>query len=143
VSKDERLPLADQLQAAIATSGESLYAIAKRSGVSYAVLHRFTAGKRGISLETADQLARALGLTFGGDGKPAPVKRANQPPQSGRDLVAKLLQRVYDGALDQMVASVFSLREPTAEEIERLEALLAEAKPNKPSESSKRRGRKS
>jgi hypothetical protein len=35
---------------------------------------------------------------------------------------------VFDGALDQLVHSALSLRQPTADELARLETLLSEAK---------------
>lgn len=45
-----------------------------------------------------------------------------------RRLVSRLLERVFDGAIDQLVDSALSLRRPTADELARLGALLAEAK---------------
>jgi BlaI family penicillinase repressor len=43
-------------------------------------------------------------------------------------LVSRVLQRVFDGAIDQLVQSALSLRQPTADELERLEKLIEEAK---------------
>lgn len=43
-------------------------------------------------------------------------------------LASQLLQRVFDGAVDQLVQSVFDVRRPSPQEIARLEALLSEAK---------------
>ena len=57
-------PLASQLQAAIAATGQSLYAIAQASGVAAPVLQRFINGERGITLETAGKLAAYLGLSL-------------------------------------------------------------------------------
>ena len=54
--------LAAALVAAIRDSGHSAYAVAKESGVAYPVLHRFLAGERGLTLDTADKLCRFLGL---------------------------------------------------------------------------------
>ena len=54
--------MTDQLRKAITASGESLYMIAKNSGVDYSVLLRFTARERGITLDTAAKLAHYLGL---------------------------------------------------------------------------------
>ena len=51
-----------------------------------------------------------------------------QQRQTNRRLVAGLLQRAFDGAVDQLVQSALSLRQPSPEELERLEAMLAEAK---------------
>jgi transcriptional regulator with XRE-family HTH domain len=58
------VPLARQLQAAIAATGQSLYAIAQASGVAAPVLQRFVNGERGITLETAGKLAAYLGLAL-------------------------------------------------------------------------------
>jgi len=54
----------------------------------------------------------------------AAIERA---PTQGR-LVSGFLERVFDGALDQLVHSALSLRQPTSDELARLEALLAEVK---------------
>ena len=48
--------------------------------------------------------------------------------QTAQGVVSRLLQRVFDGAVDQLVKSALALRQPTAEEIARLEALIAEAR---------------
>lgn len=57
-------PLARQLQAAIAATDESLYAIAQASGIAAPVLQRFVNGERGITLDTAGKLAAYLGLSL-------------------------------------------------------------------------------
>jgi hypothetical protein len=57
-------PLTRQLQAAIAATGQSLYAIAHASGVAPPVLQRFVNGERGITLDTAAKLADYLGLAL-------------------------------------------------------------------------------
>src|SRR2546430_1741164 len=43
-------------------------------------------------------------------------------------MVSRVLQRVFDGALDQLVQSAFSLRSPTPGELERLEKLIEQAR---------------
>jgi len=58
------VPLTQQLQAALAATGQSLYAIAQASGVAAPVLQRFVNGERGITLETAGKLAAYLGLAL-------------------------------------------------------------------------------
>src|SRR5687768_4147823 len=57
-------PLTKQLQAAIAATGQSLYAIAQASGVAAPVLQRFVNGERGITLETASKVATYLGMSL-------------------------------------------------------------------------------
>ena len=54
-----------------------------------------------------------------------PIFRRRQTTQH---LAGQLLQRAFDGAMDQLVQSVLSLRKPTADELTRLEELIAEAK---------------
>lgn len=51
-----------QLRSAIKDSGATLYRIAKDSGVSYAVVHRFASGERQIKLDAADKLAEYFGM---------------------------------------------------------------------------------
>ena len=48
--------------------------------------------------------------------------------ETARGLVSRLLQRVFDGAVDQLVQSALSLKQASPEELARLEALVAEAK---------------
>jgi predicted transcriptional regulator len=44
-----------------------------------------------------------------------------------KHLLSGLLDTVFDGALDQLVASAFAAKAPSAEELKRLRALLASA----------------
>ena len=48
--------------------------------------------------------------------------------RTNRRLASRLLQKVFDGAIDQLVQSIFSERQPEADELARLEALIAKAK---------------
>ena len=43
-------------------------------------------------------------------------------------MVSRVLQRVFDGAIDQLVQSALSLRPPTPDELERLEKLIEQAR---------------
>ena len=43
-------------------------------------------------------------------------------------MASQLLHRVFDGAVDQLVQSLLSTREPTSEELARLESLIARMK---------------
>jgi plasmid maintenance system antidote protein VapI len=54
--------LSEQLRERIAAAGPSVYELARDAGVDRSVLSRFLAGKRTITLETADRLARVLKL---------------------------------------------------------------------------------
>jgi len=54
--------LADQLRKTVKGSGLTLYAVAKRSDVPYAVLHRFMAAKRDLRLDTADRLCKLFSM---------------------------------------------------------------------------------
>jgi BlaI family transcriptional regulator, penicillinase repressor len=48
--------------------------------------------------------------------------------ETQRSLLSGLLQRVFDGAVDQLVQSALSLRPPTSEELAKLEQLIKDAK---------------
>lgn len=54
--------LADQLRAAFRESQMSRFELARRAGISYAIIHRFVAGERGITLASASKIAGVLGL---------------------------------------------------------------------------------
>ena len=72
----------------------------------------------------------------------APLLR---PQDTKQRLVSRVLHRVFDGALDQLVQSALSLRKPTPDELARLEALVDEAKSAAaapPSAGPKKRGRR-
>ena len=53
------------------------------------------------------------------------------PRETKRHLAEQLLQRAFDGAIDQLVQSVLDLRKPTNAELARLEELIAQAKAGK------------
>jgi predicted transcriptional regulator len=55
----------------------------------------------------------------------SPIHRREQ---TSRHMVHRLLDRVYDGAIDQLVASLLSVRQPTDEELRRLQELVDSAK---------------
>ena len=54
-----------------------------------------------------------------------PVPRRDE---TKKRLVSRMLQRVFDGAIDQLVQSALSLRQPTKEELRNLEELIERAK---------------
>jgi predicted transcriptional regulator len=51
-----------------------------------------------------------------------------QRDKTNQRLVSRLLQRAFDGAVDQLVQSVLSLEQATPKELARLEALIADAR---------------
>jgi hypothetical protein len=57
------------LRAAIQTSGQSMYRLAKDSGLSYATVWRFVAGERSLSQDASDRLCTHLGLVLVKKGK--------------------------------------------------------------------------
>jgi BlaI family transcriptional regulator, penicillinase repressor len=54
-----------------------------------------------------------------------PVPRREDTKQQ---MVSRVLQRVFDGAIDQLVQSALSLRKPTADELDKLDALIRQHK---------------
>ncbi|MGB2987162.1 MAG: helix-turn-helix transcriptional regulator [Phycisphaerae bacterium] len=70
--KSDTTDLAGQLRAAFAESGLSRFELARRAGISYAIVHRFIGGDRSITLGTASKLAHVLDLEL------RPVRRAKQ-----------------------------------------------------------------
>ena len=70
----------------------------------------------------------------------APVHR---PQDTKQKLVSRVLHRVFDGAIDQLVQSALSLRKPSEEELARLEALIRRAKDesSSPGRKPQRKGR--
>jgi predicted transcriptional regulator len=54
-----------------------------------------------------------------------PVPRREE---TKKHMVSRVLQRVFDGAIDQLVQSALSLRQPTPQELRKLEELIEQAK---------------
>ena len=66
-----------------------------------------------------------------------PVVKRDQTKQH---LLSSLLDRVFDGALHQLVASALSVRRPSAEELSRLKALVDEAERAQKQKKRRRKG---
>jgi transcriptional regulator with XRE-family HTH domain len=56
--------LSEQLRASLDQAPVSRYRVAKQTGIEQAALSRFMAGKRSLSLPSAEKLAEFLGLTL-------------------------------------------------------------------------------
>lgn len=59
-----------------------------------------------------------------------------------RRLASKLLGQVFDGAVDQLVQSVFSVRKPTENELRKLEELISEMRSDRTPRSRKGQDRR-
>ena len=55
------------------------------------------------------------------------------PAYRREQAATRLLDRVFDGAMDQLVLSLLSTRRPSAEELKELERIIAAARRRKPS----------
>ena len=66
-------------------------------------------------------------VTHRTEGRSFVYRAALQREQTSRKLLGNVLDRVFDGALDQLVENVLSLRRPTPDELARLRRLLEEA----------------
>ena len=62
--------LGDELRHAVEGSGLTLYRIAKASGVTYPVLHRFVVHKRDIKLSSVERLADLFSMRLTQPRKP-------------------------------------------------------------------------
>jgi predicted transcriptional regulator len=62
--------------------------------------------------------------------------------QTARRLVSDVLQRVFDGAIDQLVESALAVRPPSPDELERLRRLLRTAEGALPKEAPRQRQRR-
>ena len=71
-------------------------------------------------------------VTHGVRGRAFVYRPCKQRESTGRRLVGGLLNTVYDGAMDQMVDSLFSFRKPSPEELDRLESIIAAARAKRP-----------
>jgi predicted transcriptional regulator len=71
------------------------------------------------------------------EGRTFIYRPVSQHEDTKKRLVSRVLQRVFDGAIDQLVQSVLSLREPTPEELAKLQAMLDRAKGRGPAREKK------
>ena len=66
------------------------------------------------------------------EGRTFIYQPAHRPQDTKQKLVSRVLHRVFDGAVDQLVQSALSLGRPSDQELARLEALIREARSAKP-----------
>ena len=67
------------------------------------------------------------------EGRTFIYQPVHRPQDTKQKLVSRVLHRVFDGAIDQLVQSALSLGRPSDQELDRLEALIREAKSGKTS----------
>ncbi len=65
-------------------------------------------------------------VTFRKERRTFVYKPCVEPTKTRERLIDGVLQRAFDGAIDQLVESAVSVKQPTADEIARLRALLDE-----------------
>ncbi|MFY9342143.1 MAG: BlaI/MecI/CopY family transcriptional regulator [Planctomycetota bacterium] len=66
-------------------------------------------------------------VTHRTDGRSFVYRAATPGDKTKKHLLSGLLSTVFDGALDQLVASAMAAKKPSAEELARLRELVAEA----------------
>lgn len=85
-------------------------------------------GELGIVQNTVQTLMRGMSekglLSFRRNGRTFVYAPVALPAETRQRLVDTVLERAFDGAIDQLVASAVSLRPPTADELARLRRLL-------------------
>ncbi len=90
------------------------------------------AARRPVVQNTVQAFLRTMedkGLvTHRADGRTFIYEPVFKRRETEQRLVSSVLQRVFDGAVDQMVQSALSLKKPSAEELDRLEALIRQHK---------------
>ncbi len=64
------------------------------------------------------------------DGRAFLYKPCTSRDRTTRNMLHRMLDAAFDGAVDQLVDSLFSLRKPSSEELNRLAELIAEYKAN-------------
>jgi len=83
--------LIEPLRAAIEASGLTSYMLGKEAGISPISIDRFKRGERGLSLETADKIARVLNAGLEVHGQPT-VRQPIQWRNSHRDPATWVLE---------------------------------------------------
>lgn len=66
------------------------------------------------------------------EGRTFVYQPKKSPERTIRELTRRFVDRVFDGALDRVMVALLDSKPPTAEELERLRAMLEEARPQTP-----------
>lgn len=81
-------------------------------------------------------------VTHRTEGRSFVYRPADSRERTEKRLVGGLLERAFDGAIDQLVASALSVRRPKPDEIARLKELIAAHEEEKARQAAKPRGRR-
>jgi len=63
-------------------------------------------------------------VTHRTEGRSFVYRPVRPKEQTSKKLLSRLLDRVFDGAIDQLVESVLSVRKPTREELDKLRSIV-------------------
>lgn len=72
------MKLSDQLRQHLKSSGLTMYAIAKETGIDQASLSKFRLNERGLSWDAVDKLGELLALKIVASKKTKPAKRTKE-----------------------------------------------------------------
>jgi GntR family transcriptional repressor for pyruvate dehydrogenase complex len=97
-----RPTLGETLRKAVQDSGDSIAAVARGAGIAQPVLHRFAGGERDLTLDTADRLARFLGLELRAAGWGPTL---DQPPGKECDHVGQVAEHFQNAILSGKLAA--------------------------------------
>lgn len=70
-------------------------------------------------------------VTYRSEGRSFVYRAAVEPESTRRGLLERVLERAYDGALDELVAGAMSIKTPSTEELAKLQTLLTKMKAQK------------
>ena len=79
-------------------------------------------------------------VTYRTEGRSFVYRAAVSPETTRGDLLERVLQRAYDGALDRLVEGAIGLRPPSREELARLRELFDEVERDQGSGGSRKKG---
>ena len=117
----------------------------ERGEASVRQVHEALANEIPIVQNTVQAFLRTMeekGLvTHRTEGRTFVYRATRAREQTSRRLLSGMLDKVFDGAMDQLVESALSLRVPTSEELARLKELVERAEQDRKPEPAKRRVR--